>query len=102
LKRIIIIDSEREIDGKIETETRLYITSLVLLANALGPIVRSHWAVENSLHWVMGAIAGVHQHDTARDAGLKGRSDLVERDLRLGAEHEIIRNASLAPANGIG
>jgi len=50
----------------------------------------------------IGAIAGVHQHDTARDAGLKGRSDLVERDLRLGAEHEIIRNASLAPANGIG
>ncbi len=43
LKRIIIIDSEREIDGKTETETRLYITSLVLLANALGPIVRSHW-----------------------------------------------------------
>jgi len=30
----------------------------------------------------IGAIAGVHQHDTARDAGLKGRSDLVERDLR--------------------
>ncbi len=56
LKRIIIIDSEREIDGKIETETRLYITSLVLLANALGPIVRSHWAVENSLHWVMDMI----------------------------------------------
>lgn len=56
LKRIIIIDSEREIDGKTETETRLYITSLVLLANALGPIVRSHWAVENSLHWVMDMI----------------------------------------------
>ncbi len=52
----IIIDSQREIDGKIETETRLYITSLVLLANALGPIVRSHWAVENSLHWVMDMI----------------------------------------------
>ena len=56
LKRIIIIDSEREIDGKIETETRLYITSLVLLAHALGPIVRSHWTVENSLHWVMDMI----------------------------------------------
>jgi len=56
LKRIIIIDSEREIDGKTETETRFYITSLVLLANALGPIVRSHWAVENSLHWVMDMI----------------------------------------------
>ena len=53
LKRIVIVDSEREINGRIETETRLYITSLVLLAHALGPIIRSHWAVENSLHWVM-------------------------------------------------
>jgi predicted transposase YbfD/YdcC len=25
----------------------------MVLAHLLGPIVRSHWAVENSLHWVM-------------------------------------------------
>jgi predicted transposase YbfD/YdcC len=24
-----------------------------MLAHLLGPIVRSHWAIENSLHWVM-------------------------------------------------
>jgi predicted transposase YbfD/YdcC len=24
-----------------------------MLAVLLGPIVRSHWAIENSLHWVM-------------------------------------------------
>ena len=56
LKAVVIVDSTREIAGKIERETRLYITSLVLLANFLGPIVRSHWAVENSLHWVMDMI----------------------------------------------
>jgi predicted transposase YbfD/YdcC len=43
----------RKIGGKIERETRFYITSLVLLVHALGPIIRSHWAVGNSLHWVM-------------------------------------------------
>jgi predicted transposase YbfD/YdcC len=53
LNGIVVIDSRREIGGAIERETRLYITSLVLLAQQLGPIVRSHWAVENSLHWVM-------------------------------------------------
>jgi predicted transposase YbfD/YdcC len=62
LKAVVIVDSMREIPGsgpgtdKIERETRFYITSLVLLANLLGPIVRSHWAVENSLHWVMDMI----------------------------------------------
>jgi predicted transposase YbfD/YdcC len=30
-----------------------YITSLVMLAVARGPVVRSHWAIENSLHWVL-------------------------------------------------
>lgn len=53
LKSIIVVESRREIDGKIQTETRLYITSLVLLAHIVCPLVRSHWAIENSLHWVM-------------------------------------------------
>jgi predicted transposase YbfD/YdcC len=53
LKAVVIIESIREIGDKIERETRFYITSLILLANLLGPIVRSHWAIENSLHWVM-------------------------------------------------
>ena len=62
LKGIVMVESIREIPGagpattRIERETRFYVTSLVLLANLLGPIVRSHWAVENSLHWVMDMI----------------------------------------------
>ena len=27
--------------------------TLVLLANAVGPMIRAHCAIENSLHWVM-------------------------------------------------
>jgi len=53
LNGVVIIDSIREIDGKTEYETRFYITSLLLLAAQVGLIVRNHWAVENSLHWVM-------------------------------------------------
>ncbi len=53
LNGIVMVESQREIHGKIERETRFYITSLLLLAAQLGAIVRSHWAVENSLHWVM-------------------------------------------------
>src|SRR5262245_54395429 len=53
LKAVVMVESVREINNKIERETRFYITSLVMLAHAIGPIIRSHWAVENSLHWVM-------------------------------------------------
>lgn len=53
LKGVLMVESKREIGDKIERETRFYITSLVWLASQLGPVVRSHWAIENSLHWVM-------------------------------------------------
>ncbi|MGH7104382.1 MAG: ISAs1 family transposase [Acetobacteraceae bacterium] len=53
LQAVVMVESTRESAGKIEQETRFYITSLVLLAHLLGPIIRSHWAIENSLHWVM-------------------------------------------------
>src|SRR3954453_20674967 len=49
---VVIVDSIREIGRTIERETRLFITSLSLPAKSLAAIVRSHWSVENSLHWV--------------------------------------------------
>jgi predicted transposase YbfD/YdcC len=53
LRGVVMVESTREIGDKIERETRFYITSLVWLASQLGPVIRSHWAIENSLHWVM-------------------------------------------------
>jgi predicted transposase YbfD/YdcC len=52
LKSVVMVESTREIGPRIESETRFYITSLVLVAALLGPIIRSHWGVE-SMHWVM-------------------------------------------------
>jgi predicted transposase YbfD/YdcC len=48
-----MIQAERRIDGKIERETRYYISSLTSDAQRLSQAVRSHWLVENSLHWVL-------------------------------------------------
>jgi predicted transposase YbfD/YdcC len=56
LRSIVMVESTREIGDKIERETRFYITSLIWLAHQIGPVIRSHWAVENSLHWVMDMI----------------------------------------------
>jgi predicted transposase YbfD/YdcC len=56
LRSVVVVESEREIGDKVARETRFYITSLVLLATMLAPIIRSHWAIENSLHWVMDMI----------------------------------------------
>jgi predicted transposase YbfD/YdcC len=53
LTAVVIVETTRETGGKAEQDTRYYITSLAMLARLLGPVVRSHWAIENSLHWVM-------------------------------------------------
>jgi predicted transposase YbfD/YdcC len=53
LKAVAIVDSIRETGDKVERETRFYLTSLSLPAKQVGPAIRGHWAVENSLHWVM-------------------------------------------------
>jgi predicted transposase YbfD/YdcC len=56
LRGVVMVESTRELDDKTERETRFYITSLAWLAIQLGPVIRSHWAVENSLHWLMDMI----------------------------------------------
>ena len=53
LNAIVMVESTRETGSKIETETRFYITSLTDTAERIASAVRGHWAVENSLHWVM-------------------------------------------------
>ena len=56
LKAVVMVESTRELVDKVERETRFYLTSLVWLAHQIGPVIRSHWAIENSLHWVMDMI----------------------------------------------
>ena len=53
LKAVAVVDSTREINGKTEKETRFYITSPTASASLVGPAIRNHWSIENSLHWVM-------------------------------------------------
>jgi len=53
LNSVVMVESTRETGNKIERETRFYITSLELPAGEIGPLIRDHWAVENSLHWVL-------------------------------------------------
>jgi predicted transposase YbfD/YdcC len=52
LRAVVMVQSERESDAKVERETRFYITSSTDKADKLGAVVRRHWSVE-SMHWLM-------------------------------------------------
>ena len=88
LEAVIVVESAREISGKIEQETRFYITSLIMLAAFLGPVVRSHWLIENSLHWVMDMIF--------RDDECRVRTDHAPANFTTikHMAHNLIRQAS--------
>jgi predicted transposase YbfD/YdcC len=53
LAGVVMVESQREIEGKVTQETRFHITSLILLANEVGLMIRDHWAIENGLHWIL-------------------------------------------------
>ncbi len=61
LASFVVIESERTLKGKTSIEQRLYISSLPPDANRIGAAIRSHWSVENSLHWCMDVIFGDDQ-----------------------------------------
>jgi predicted transposase YbfD/YdcC len=88
LKAVVVVESSREISGKTEQETRFYLTSLVMAAALLGPVVRSHWAIENSLHWVMDM--------TFRDDECRVRTDHAPANFTTikHMAHNLLRTAS--------
>lgn len=58
LKSIVMVTSERHLPDRTTTQTRYYITSLPNNAAQILQSVRSHWGIENSLHWVLDVAMG--------------------------------------------
>ncbi len=53
LQSIIRVESSTKKKGKTSYETRYYISSLRANPKKIAHAIRSHWAIENSLHWVL-------------------------------------------------
>ena len=58
---IIRVASRAELKDRSRFETRYYISSATLSAARAAEAVRSHWAIENSLHWVLDVTFGDDQ-----------------------------------------
>lgn len=53
LNAIVRVERERHVQGKVQRDKAYYITSLAADAPTILAASRTHWAIENSLHWVM-------------------------------------------------
>jgi predicted transposase YbfD/YdcC len=61
LKAIGKVPPERRIGTERSTEDRYYLLSRPLSAPAFGEVVRSHWGIENCVHWVLDVTFGEDQ-----------------------------------------
>ena len=61
------VTATREIDGKSTTASRTYVLSKPFDAARLAQVVRSHWHVENRLHWVLDVVMDEDRSRTRKD-----------------------------------
>jgi predicted transposase YbfD/YdcC len=57
----------RDMAGKESTETAYYLLSAILSPERLSQVVRSHWGVENRLHWVLNTVMNEDQSRSRND-----------------------------------
>lgn len=53
LKTVVVVESHVSVGKHITTEQRYFISSLSATAKQIAEAIRSHWVVENSLHWIL-------------------------------------------------
>ncbi|MCP4933051.1 MAG: ISAs1 family transposase [bacterium] len=53
LQTVVRVQAQQQRGDKITIEERYYISSLSGTAEKMLQIVRGHWSIENSLHWVL-------------------------------------------------
>lgn len=90
LQSIVKIESERIIKktGEVENEIRYYLTSLKPDAALINKSVRSHWSVENNLHWHLDVTFGEDKSRKRKDHSPENFSIILKTALNLLAKNK--------------
>ncbi len=67
LVAIAKIEASREVAGRTRTAVRYFLLSTAMQAERLLRVVRAHWTIENSLHWVLDMAMDEDQARNRRD-----------------------------------
>jgi predicted transposase YbfD/YdcC len=87
LKSVALIESTREVvngkfKGKCTTERRYYISSLELGASQCNALVRAHWGIENSCHWILDVVFREDDCRIREGHGAQGNRAMFSLDIR--------------------
>ncbi|MDQ3252542.1 MAG: ISAs1 family transposase [Acidobacteriota bacterium] len=56
LRSVAMLEATREVGDKVSREVRYYLSSLEVNAAKMNEIIRGHWSIENSCHWVLDVV----------------------------------------------
>lgn len=83
LQTVAMVQSERRVDGKVSLERRYYLSSLGQDAAVMNAAIRTHWAIENGLHWVLDVSFGEDGCRIRKDHAPQNMSLLRQMALNL-------------------
>lgn len=83
LQSIVLVESEREVDGSVSRERRYFLSSRPPEAQALAGAIRAHWEIENALHWVLDVTFREDDSRIRRGHGAENFSTLRQFALNL-------------------
>jgi len=81
LTQVALVKCTRTVKGKTTTESRYYISSASSTAQQTLVATRSHWSIENSLHWVLDVT--FREDDSRIRAGYSAENFAVLRHMAL-------------------
>lgn len=64
LQSVGMVTAERRIGDEVTTESRYFLSSRAVGAAVFGQVVRTHWGIENCLHWVLDVTFNEDAHRT--------------------------------------
>lgn len=83
VKTLVMIRRERWLPEKTEIHTRYYISSLEGTADRFLQVIRDHWGIENSVHWVLDMAFNEDQSRLHKDNGAQNLAVIRHMALNL-------------------
>lgn len=83
IKQVIMVEASREKDGKLQKQTRFYLSSLSTDASTSNKLVRNHWGIENNLHWMLDVVFSEDQSRTRNGNAPENMTTLRKTALQL-------------------